>query len=95
MFQFVLPEEICTDKSTAQRSQTTGRLVIRMPKVKYNPLFAKKPTVQKIKDEFVEKDDQENKSQEEKSVRYKDIFFTLYVKIFDITTNANSFSEID
>lgn len=42
VFQFVLPEEICTDKSTAQRSQTTGRLVLRMPRTKYNPIFAEK-----------------------------------------------------
>lgn len=35
IFQFVLPEEVATEKSTAQRSQTTGHLVITMPKVNY------------------------------------------------------------
>ncbi|KAI4471542.1 leucine rich repeat protein [Holotrichia oblita] len=69
VFQFVLPEEICTDKSTAQRSQTTGRLVIRMPKVKYNPLFAKKTTIQKGNDESIKRDEQQNCRQEEKSLR--------------------------
>ncbi|XP_018336112.1 protein tilB [Agrilus planipennis] len=35
VFQFVLPEEIYTDKSVAQRSQTTGHLVITMPRMNY------------------------------------------------------------
>lgn len=36
VFQFVLPEEIQTDKSTAQRSQTSGHLVVKMPKARYD-----------------------------------------------------------
>ncbi|KAK4877021.1 hypothetical protein RN001_009527 [Aquatica leii] len=35
IFQYVLPEEICVDKSKVQRSQTTGYLLIIMPKVNY------------------------------------------------------------
>lgn len=35
VFQFVLPEEIFTERSTAQRSQITGHLVIKMPRVNY------------------------------------------------------------
>lgn len=35
VFQFVLPEEVAVDESTAQRSQTTGHLVIKMPKASY------------------------------------------------------------
>lgn len=33
IFQIVFPEEIKIESSTAQRSQTTGHLVITMPKV--------------------------------------------------------------
>ncbi|XP_064500673.1 dynein axonemal assembly factor 11 isoform X1 [Pseudopipra pipra] len=33
-FQFVLPEEVKPDSSSAKRSQTTGHLVVTMPKVK-------------------------------------------------------------
>ncbi|GJQ79695.1 hypothetical protein Trydic_g5842 [Trypoxylus dichotomus] len=55
VFQFVLPEEISTDKSIAQRSQTTGRLVLRMPKIKYNALFAKKIRQEKNMHEIDEK----------------------------------------
>lgn len=32
----VLPEEVHPDKSKVQRSQTTGRLLVSMPKVKVN-----------------------------------------------------------
>lgn len=35
VFQIVLPEAVHPDKSTAQRSQTTGHLVINLPMV-YN-----------------------------------------------------------
>lgn len=35
VFQFVLPEEVATDRSTAQRSQTTGHLVVTLPRVNY------------------------------------------------------------
>ena len=35
VFQVVLPEEIIVDKSEALRSQSTGHLVIRMPKVNH------------------------------------------------------------
>lgn len=34
VFQLVLPEEVKPDSSCAQRSKTTGHLVITMPKVK-------------------------------------------------------------
>jgi protein TilB len=34
IFQIVFPEEINTESSTAQRSQTTGHLVLIMPKVR-------------------------------------------------------------
>jgi len=33
LFQYVLPEDISSDESTAQRSKITGELVITMPKV--------------------------------------------------------------
>lgn len=35
IFQIVFPEEISVDKSVAQRSQTTGHLVLKMPKANY------------------------------------------------------------
>lgn len=35
LFQLALPDEIITSKSTAQRSQITGFLVIRMPKLNF------------------------------------------------------------
>ena len=38
LFQIVLPEEVKPDSSIAQRSQTTGHLVIHMPKVNFNAL---------------------------------------------------------
>nr|XP_022917957.1 protein tilB-like [Onthophagus taurus] len=41
IFQFVLSEEVYINKSTAQRSQITGHLVIKMPKVSYNPILEK------------------------------------------------------
>lgn len=34
VFQIVLPEEVKPDSCVAQRSQTTGHLVVRMPKVR-------------------------------------------------------------
>lgn len=44
VFQFVLPEEVATDRSTAQRSQTTGHLVVTMPKVHFKAApFSAKP----------------------------------------------------
>lgn len=36
IFQITLSEEVLVDKSTAVRSQTTGHLVITMPKVRNN-----------------------------------------------------------
>ena len=33
VLQLVLPEDVASDSSTAKRSQTTGHLVITMPKV--------------------------------------------------------------
>lgn len=33
IFQLVLPEEVRPDSSYAQRSQTTGHLIVTMPKV--------------------------------------------------------------
>ncbi|EFA00650.1 Protein tilB-like Protein [Tribolium castaneum] len=45
VFQIVFPEEILTDKSTAKRSQTTGHLVLDLPKANYKPL--KRKTVKK------------------------------------------------
>lgn len=57
VFQFVLSEEVATDKSTAQRSQTTGHLVISMPKANYK-VAGKVKEVEKIekpkKTEFLE-----------------------------------------
>lgn len=42
VFQFALPEEVYVDKSKAQRSQTTGHLVVTMPRVNYKaPLLIK------------------------------------------------------
>ncbi|RZC37238.1 tilB -like [Asbolus verrucosus] len=41
-FQIVFPEEILTDKSTAKRSQTTGHLVLEMPRANYKPIKSKK-----------------------------------------------------
>lgn len=46
LFQFVLPEEVATDRSIAQRSQTTGHLVICMPKANFK--VARK-VVEKVK----------------------------------------------
>nr|XP_023014624.1 protein tilB homolog [Leptinotarsa decemlineata] len=37
IFQIVFPEEIFTTKSIAQRSQTTGHLLLKLPKVNYKP----------------------------------------------------------
>lgn len=50
IFQFVLPEEVYTDRSVAQRSQTTGHLVVRMPRVGYKPT-KKTPLLNKHKEE--------------------------------------------
>lgn len=41
VFQIVFPEEILTDISTAKRSQTTGHLVLEMPRANYNPVKRK------------------------------------------------------
>uniref|UniRef100_A0A8D0EIB9 Leucine-rich repeat-containing protein 6 n=1 Tax=Strix occidentalis caurina TaxID=311401 RepID=A0A8D0EIB9_STROC len=45
-FQFVLPEEVKPDSSSAKRSQTTGHLVVSMPKVFSIPGDIQKPTAQ-------------------------------------------------
>lgn len=50
VFQLVLPQEICTDKSTAQRSQTTGHLLLKMPIAGYN-----RPVLKKLEKEVTEK----------------------------------------
>ncbi|KAJ8957899.1 hypothetical protein NQ318_001895 [Aromia moschata] len=42
IFQIVFPEEILTDKSIAQRSQTTGHLVLKLPRANYRPVSHKK-----------------------------------------------------
>jgi protein TilB len=34
IFQLALPEEVNPDKTSAKRSQTTGHLVLTMPKVR-------------------------------------------------------------
>ncbi|KAL5108189.1 Protein tilB [Taenia crassiceps] len=39
VFQMALPEEVHPDKSSVQRSRVTGRLLVRMPKVKGSSLF--------------------------------------------------------
>ncbi|CAH1163277.1 unnamed protein product [Phaedon cochleariae] len=41
IFQIVFPEEICTNKSIAQRSQTTGHLVLKLPKANYDHIVEK------------------------------------------------------
>lgn len=35
IFQFVLPEEVAVDRSKVQRSQTTGHLLISLPKANF------------------------------------------------------------
>jgi protein TilB len=40
VFRLSLPEEVNTSKSACQRSQTTGELVVTMPKVTPNPMLA-------------------------------------------------------
>lgn len=42
IFQMALNDEVCTDESTSKRSQTTGRLLIVMPKLKARDLIAAK-----------------------------------------------------
>ncbi|KAF5273676.1 hypothetical protein FQA39_LY07366 [Lamprigera yunnana] len=49
IFQYVLPEDIHVDKSKAQRSQTTGELLITMPKVNYKIPFSAVKFVEKKK----------------------------------------------
>lgn len=39
VFQMALSEEVHPDKSSVQRSRVTGRLLVRMPKVKVSSLF--------------------------------------------------------
>ncbi|XP_072394865.1 dynein axonemal assembly factor 11 [Diabrotica undecimpunctata] len=49
IFQIVFPEEILVEKSTAQRSQTTGHLVLKLPKANYKePLHTEKKALQKL-----------------------------------------------
>ncbi|ENN71629.1 hypothetical protein D910_12525 [Dendroctonus ponderosae] len=44
VFQMVFPEEVHVEKSTALRSQTTGHLVLKLPKFNYKaPITAKQP----------------------------------------------------
>ena len=45
VFQIVFSEEILVDKSTARRSQTTGHLVLDMPRANCKPLKRKENTV--------------------------------------------------
>lgn len=53
LFQIVFPEEILIDRSIAKRSQTTGHLVLEMPRANYKPIKGKTKikAPQKIKDE--------------------------------------------
>lgn len=48
----VLPEEIHTEKTTAQRSQITGHLVLKMPRVNYKPT-KQKPFFKKEEEEEI------------------------------------------
>ncbi|XP_072018115.1 dynein axonemal assembly factor 11-like [Amphiura filiformis] len=62
VLQLVLMEEVSPDQSTAQRSQTTGHLVITMPKVKQivKAIPAKKPTCHSKGDQLQKKETTNN-----------------------------------
>lgn len=52
IFQMALNDEIRVDDSTSQRSQTTGNLLIVMPKLNGNNLIARKKTTTINKDKL-------------------------------------------
>ncbi|XP_076441327.1 dynein axonemal assembly factor 11-like [Babylonia areolata] len=64
IFQLGLPEEVNPDTSSAKRSQTTGHLVITMPKAK-QILKAKQPKVNTKPTKQVEKENQKNSKSHE------------------------------
>ncbi|KAG5895523.1 hypothetical protein JTB14_010668 [Gonioctena quinquepunctata] len=84
IFQIVFPEEIFTDKSIAQRSQTTGHLVLKLPKVNYKPpLFPEYVSSEKVKNkderktEYLEitgKDDMDFSKIIENNNKVKDLY---------------------
>ncbi|KAJ8939382.1 hypothetical protein NQ314_011127 [Rhamnusium bicolor] len=85
IFQIVFPDEVFTDKSTAQRSQTTGHLVLKLPRVNYKPKIHKflKPkeeieeNVAKKKAQYLEvqeKDDMDFSRIVERNNKVKDLY---------------------
>ncbi|KAK9890846.1 hypothetical protein WA026_012192 [Henosepilachna vigintioctopunctata] len=50
IFQIVFPDEIFIDKSTCQRSTTSGQLVLRMPRINYEPSEHNKTEDRRISD---------------------------------------------
>lgn len=69
VFQFVLPEEVETDKSIAQRSQTTGHLVITMPKAYFK--------VSKIE----KSDRKENQVEKQEKIDWKNIIYETHSEV--------------
>ncbi|KAJ8909963.1 hypothetical protein NQ315_014914 [Exocentrus adspersus] len=84
VFQMVFPEEIYVEKSTAQRSQTTGHLVLKMPRVNYKPkthrILPKKESTteeKKTKREYLEvekKEDMDFSKIVENSNKVKEVY---------------------
>ena len=70
VLQLVLQEEVSPDSSSAKRSQTTGHLVVTMPKARQT-LRAKKPNTQQPthKPQKTDKDEQQFRKQEKADTR--------------------------
>ncbi|VDK34529.1 unnamed protein product [Taenia asiatica] len=67
VFQMALPEEVHPDKSSVQRSRVTGRLLVRMPKVKSSSIIEPQNTKWKRTTGSVEKTESKDKMKGGKS----------------------------
>lgn len=75
VFQYVLPEEIFIEKSSAQRSQITGHLVLKMPRVNYK----EDPNKAAVKNAVIYYEKRKYSDYElEKCVRIKTIIIKVY-----------------
>lgn len=83
----VLPQEIHVEKSKAQRSQTTGHLVLSMPRVNYKP--TKHKALPKTNgEEIVEK-------REERKMEYLEVEEKEDMDFSKIVENSNKPKHVD
>ncbi|XP_030747583.1 protein tilB [Sitophilus oryzae] len=97
VFQIVFPEEIQIENSTALRSQTTGHLVLSLPKLNFKKLVKQEKNTEKAK--LNDKKDKDKQAQEEKKTSETFLEVTGpkedmdYTKIIENNKNRISYNE--